>query len=59
MEVSIGLCDANGNGQSTFLANEFSGNSLGGELIAAVFSGGSALGDKGSSDKNFIVELIQ
>lgn len=37
------LLNANGNGQSVFLATEFSGNSLGGRSIAPICSGGSAL----------------
>ena len=57
--MSIGFFDASGNGKSTFLANEFLGNPLGEELIAAVFSEGYALGDNGSSNKNLVVELSQ
>lgn len=37
------LLNANGNGQSVFLATEFLGNSLGGRSIAPIFAGGSAL----------------
>jgi hypothetical protein len=35
--------DANGNGQSVLMTVEFAGNSLEGQLMATVFSGGCAL----------------
>lgn len=43
MERSVGLFDANGNGQSIFMAAEFTGNSHGGGLMVALFLGGSTL----------------
>ena len=43
MGGSFGLFDANGNGQSVSVAAEFTGKSLEQVLMAAVFSGGSAL----------------
>ena len=44
MEGSIGLLDANKNGQSVFLAAKFVGNSLGWGLMAAVFCNDSDSG---------------
>ena len=44
MKGSVGLFDANENGQSLFLAAKFTGNCLGGGLMAAVFCNGSDSG---------------
>ena len=44
MEGSVGLLDANENGQSLFLAAKFTGNCLGGGLMTAVVCNGSDSG---------------